>query len=104
LKADIIDGQNIRMAELGNCSGFEAEALFEAGGKRMLSRQDFDGNVAIQARLVSFVNCGHATRANLFNNLILAESVADQDHEISIFFDRESTTLVKENIPALLFS
>ncbi len=64
LNANVVNRQNVRMAELGDGPGFEEESFGEPGGKRMLGRQDLDSHVTIQAGLVGFVYRGHPARTN----------------------------------------
>ena len=51
----------------------------------MLGRQHFNSYVAVETGLISFVNGGHATGANKFDNAILAESLPEKAHTIPTF-------------------
>ena len=55
------------MIEVGNRFGFALKTLAEAGLFGVYRRQNFDGNVTVQAGLVSFVNRCHPALANLFD-------------------------------------
>ena len=59
----LVDGQNVRMIESGDCSGFADEALHPFRISRDFGRQEFDRHGAIQlARILRKVHLAHPTR------------------------------------------
>jgi hypothetical protein len=60
---------------------FEALALIIAGGN--LSRQEFDRDVALELRILGFVNDAHAAFAELGEDFVVENGFADHGVNIS---------------------
>src|SRR4051812_37171115 len=71
--ADTKAANDVRMVELGHETRFPVEALHEAFVAGQVLRHDFDRGVAIQTDLVRFENLSHPTRAELLDQLEVAE-------------------------------
>jgi hypothetical protein len=67
---DVVDDDDIGMAELGSRAGLSLEALDELLVEGELGREDLDGHVAIEGRLEGAVDHGHAPTSQLFDDLI----------------------------------
>jgi hypothetical protein len=47
-------------------------------------RQHLDSHVLIQRGLVSFVDRGHATRTDLFDDAVLSQGLTDEIHQDNV--------------------
>src|SRR5215469_6963670 len=56
----IVDRADIGMSKLGNSTRFALEAQAQIGFLRQAFREHFDGDGAVQARIVSTINFAHA--------------------------------------------
>ena len=73
--ASLVDGHDVRMIQRrgGERLPFEAMARHRVGN---LTREDFDGHLALQARVPSLVHLSHAARAEHRDNFVRADSRA----------------------------
>ena len=78
----VIDGQNIGVVQASNSLGLAPEALAEAGLLGMDGRQDLHRHEPVQAGLVGFVDSGHATPADLRDDLVLSQSLPDETLQV----------------------
>ena len=71
--AEVVNGDDVRMAQFGERAGFAAEAAGEiqvAAGARC---EDFQGDEAIERRLARLVNRAHAALADDFEDFQLGK-------------------------------
>jgi hypothetical protein len=66
------------MVQTRGGAGLTLEALDERLVEGELARQHFDGYVALQGRLVGFVDHGHPAAAYLLHDLILTQSPSNE--------------------------
>jgi hypothetical protein len=78
--AVVDDGQDIRMVQLGDGFSFADEALAELGRAGLLRQQHLDGHKAIERGLARFEDRGHAAMPDGFDDVILAQRLADEVH------------------------
>src|SRR5262249_33939568 len=71
--AEVIDGDNVGVAEPGEGAGLAGEALGEGGIPAGNRRQDLEGGQPIEPRLVGLVDRSHATAADQLQDLQLRE-------------------------------
>ncbi len=62
------------MVERGRCASFQLEPNEPLGVVGEVGRQDLDGDVAAQPRIVSAVHLAHAARADQTENLVGADA------------------------------
>ncbi len=62
LRADVVDGQQIGMAQRAQGARFLFEPLQAVGITRERFREHLDGNAAVQARITSPIDLAHAAR------------------------------------------
>src|ERR1700758_5529052 len=72
--ADIVNGADVGMVESGGCAGFAAEAI---DGLRIVGNalgNEFQGDVAAEARVLRFVNYAHPTAAEFLDHSVVRNS------------------------------
>jgi len=76
--ADVVDGADIGVVESGGGFGFAAEALegLAVGGE--FFGEKFEGDEAIEAGVLRFVNHTHTATAEAFENAVVGDSSADE--------------------------
>ena len=67
---DIVNGDDIGMAELGDRKGFVPEAAAELGVLRQLTFQYFDGHKPVKAMTLGLIDIGHAAGADQLQQFI----------------------------------
>ena len=68
--ADIVDRDDIRLREHGDCVRLCLKAVFQLGIRRHLIAQDLDGNIAMQLMAHGLVDDRHTAAADDFQDLI----------------------------------
>ena len=76
--AEIVDDENVRMAERRGRVRFCTEAAHPIGIGGHLARQQLERDVAIELRVVGFVDCTHASFTHTRYDAIRAHGAADQ--------------------------
>ncbi len=76
--ARVIDGKDVGVFELGNDPGLPFEPRAEFPSLAHLLGQDLDGHVTIRGRVISLVDGGHTTDADLFQDAIGTQFRTDQ--------------------------
>src|SRR5262249_11050149 len=88
--ADLIDVGDVRMIEGGSGSGFLLKAEHAKLVGRELGRQEFDGNLAVQPRVLCDVDFSHSAFANLRADFVATKfcawGQAHKCHELSARF------------------
>src|SRR5262245_8401036 len=77
--AEVVDGDEVRMAQPGGCTGFELEAPLAVGITRPFPGQDFDSDVAPQLWVSRAIDLTHSARAHGAHDFESSEPVADRD-------------------------
>jgi hypothetical protein len=70
LLSDIVNGEEIGMAQRAEHAGFLLEALQAVGIAGERFRKNFDGDGAVQARVARTVDLAHAARAERGDNFV----------------------------------
>ena len=70
LAADVVERADVRMIQAGDSPRLALEAFFEPGVIGKVRRKNLDGDGAIKASVLGFVDFTHSTRADGRNNLI----------------------------------
>ena len=73
LLADVVEGADVRMVELGDGFGFALETGLELGAFGEVLGKDLDGNGAVEAGVRGFVDLAHATGSDGSEYLVGAE-------------------------------
>ena len=68
---------NVGMVELGERQSFFVEALADVRVGERKRRQNFNRDVALQARIVRAIDAPHAAGANLFQQPVMTERASD---------------------------
>ena len=63
LRADIVEGADVRMLQRGNGPGFPLHPLLQFGVRGKMRRQNLDGDGAVEAGVLGAVNLAHAPSA-----------------------------------------
>src|SRR5688572_29515164 len=79
----VVQGEDVRVLEAGNCPNLPQEPLGADGGRQLWS-QDLDGNQAVVLVVVREVDGRHATPTDL---ALDAESVAEESGQGSVVVD-----------------
>jgi hypothetical protein len=74
--ADVVDGEDVWMIQRSDGAGFLLEATQAIGVFRESFRQDFDRNVAAEARVLRAKHFAHSARANRRDNFVRTEFAA----------------------------
>ena len=74
--ADAMDGNNVWVRQTGGCTCLTHEPLARLWSVREVGRQHFDGNVAIQLRVVGAIDLTHPASAEGSEDPVMAEFVA----------------------------
>ena len=74
---DVVDGDDVGMVQRGGGLRFLDEAAAALGIARHFRRQHFDGDKAVEPRVLRLVDIAHAARAQLLEQLVLKNSFAD---------------------------
>ena len=82
MHADVEDGQDIRVVQSGDGTGFALEPLQALRAAGHLSGQDLDCDVAAEARVSSAVHHAHPALAELFSDLIMTQRLADHGRDL----------------------
>lgn len=77
--ADVVQGADIGMRELGDSTSFVLEAMAKMGILGKMFRQNFDRDEAVEAAVSSAVNFAHAAGAEWRKNFVRAEFCAWSD-------------------------
>jgi hypothetical protein len=72
-RVNLVDGDDIRVIQSRSGLGLLHEAALAVRIGHLFGRQEFDGDEAVQARVPRFVHHTHATLADLFEQLVVAE-------------------------------
>ena len=75
--AEIVDGNDVRMVQPGECLGFTREPLGEVRILLFFACQDFQRDKAVQAWLACLVHDAHATTTEAFDDFQLREQRCD---------------------------
>ena len=78
--ADVVDGQDVRMVEHAGRARFLLETAQRIGVGRKIARQNFDRDVALQARVLRAIHLAHAARADGHENFVRTEQRARGKH------------------------
>ena len=62
--ADVVERADVRMIQAGDRFCFALESLAQFGTIGKMSRQNFDGDDSIEARIAGAVNLAHSTRTD----------------------------------------
>jgi hypothetical protein len=73
LDIEVEDLHDMGVAEAGDGLRFALETPEEIRGFSEVRMKDFDGDEAVEAGVVSFVNLGHAAATEAFLNLVFSE-------------------------------
>jgi len=75
--ADFVNRANVIMIEGRGGFGFVDEALLFLLGMAEMWREKFEGDEAVELQVLGFVDDAHATAAELFNDFIMGDDLAD---------------------------
>jgi hypothetical protein len=75
--ADLIDGADVGMIQRGRRARFTAKALQGLGVLLQMIGQEFQGHEAAQFDILSFVDHTHAPTAELLDDAIMRDGLAD---------------------------
>ena len=78
LRTELENRCNIRMTQLGERQRFFAELLSCDFVGQRTCRQHFERDIAVQLLVVRAIDDAHAARANLFDDAIMAETLANE--------------------------
>ena len=73
MSTDVIDGDNVWMVQRCDSLGFLLEAVQTIGVFGKCSRQNFDGNVAVQPFITRAIHLTHSAFTNLRTDFIPTE-------------------------------
>ena len=77
MHAKLVDGENVRMIEIGDGPGLADKALHPLRIGSDFGRQQFDGNRAIQlARILREIHLAHPTRTDVRTDFVTPEFYA----------------------------
>src|SRR5262249_53118987 len=71
--ADLVNGHDVRMIEVGDGSRFGAEALHFRRGRQLAGEDHLQGDDAVEGNLPGPVDDAHAAAADLAQQLVVAE-------------------------------
>ncbi len=77
LVIEVVDRSNVWMVELGQGQGFLAESFARRVKAQLAGREHFQGNIAVEALIPSAIDHAHSPGADLFDDLVMADSLAD---------------------------
>src|SRR5262252_7093150 len=77
-------GNDVGMIEGRSGFGFLDESAHVFGGSREFGRQHFDGNLAIQARVLCNVDIAHSTSTELGKDTIMGDR--SSDHKTPVYY------------------
>ena len=80
--ADVVNGADVGMVQGGGGFGFAAETLERLAVLGDVFREEFQGDEAIEAGVFGLVDDAHAAAAQLFNNAVVRDGLADHYWEI----------------------
>ena len=80
-----VEGANVRMVQIRNCSGFAFESFFQIGAIRQMGGQDFDRDSAVEPRILSTIDFTHTACANGCEDFIRSEPGAGLDRHARRF-------------------
>jgi hypothetical protein len=72
-----MDDDDVRMVERRGRLGLLDESLSSVGVGRLPGGKDLNGHEAVEMRVLSFVDGAHAALADLFQDAIMEERLAD---------------------------
>ena len=75
--ADVVDGADVGMVQSGSGARFAPEALEGLRIAGDIVGQKFQSDEAAQARVFGFVDDAHAAAAELFDDAVVRDGVAD---------------------------
>ena len=75
--ADVVDGADVGMIEGGGGAGLAAETLEGLGIAGDFIGQEFEGDEALQAGVFRFVDDAHAATAELFDDAVVRDGLAN---------------------------
>ena len=71
--ADLMDGHDVHMLQIGGCFGFRMKPLDVLCGGQLSGQDHLDGHDPVEARLSGFVDHPHSAAGNLFEQFVVAE-------------------------------
>ena len=77
LLTDVVDGADVRMAKRRGGLGFTPKTSQRLRVARNTFRQEFEGNKAAQARVLRFVDHTHPATAELLDDTVVRDGLAD---------------------------
>ena len=80
--ADFVDRADVGMIESGGGLGFAKETGFGLVVAKQVRRQELQRDGALEARVLGLVDDAHAALAELFEDLVVTDGLADQDSSI----------------------
>ena len=83
MQTDVVNREDVGMAERGNRAGFEFEAMEAIGITGQLAREHFQGDVAAETGIAGAVDFAHAAGSDEPKNLIGTESIAGSESHAS---------------------
>jgi len=78
LGVEIVDGGDVGVIQLGESAGFVAEAVTRGFIGESSGRENLDGHIAIEARIVGEVNNSHAAAADSREDSVVTENGTDE--------------------------
>jgi len=73
----VVDRSDVRVVKFGQGQRFSAETLTGRIVAELAGREDLQGHIAIQPLIEGAVDDTHSTRPDLFNDQVVADSLAD---------------------------
>jgi hypothetical protein len=77
IKGDIMDDDDVRMAEGGGCLGLLDETLLTLGIRNAILGKDLDSDGPVEMGVDGLVDGTHAALADLFGDMIMEKCFAD---------------------------
>ena len=71
---ELVDGDDVLVAELGGVAGLAAETLQGVGLRRHVRRQDLQGHLALEHGVDGLVDRPHAAGGDVRHHLVLADA------------------------------
>jgi hypothetical protein len=78
----IVNGNNVRMFELGNQPGFTLEACFKIGIFTKGWVKNFQRHIAVQCGVIGLIYRSHTTLAELFHDPIWTDVLTDVERHL----------------------
>jgi hypothetical protein len=78
LFADVVDGADIGMIQRGGGLGLALKTCQRARIARNFRREKLEGHEAVQPRVLGLINHAHSATAELLQNAIVGDSLADE--------------------------